>query len=374
MGAHRRRTTPRATLGPFVLLTQCPNCHTTFRITSEILRVANGQVRCGRCHTQFDALERLIEEDLPGEASSQPLPTQQIEVEEPEAHEDITLEGRHIEITGTYRVLDDPEQPQIRQEVTEEWVEIDDVDSDDVAISPHGIEVEEDLQEREADAAAAAYAREPTPKPWHEPVYSPRRVIASQTADEAPSDVESDDDIELLARRRQKSSILWPIAVLPLFLLLVAQIAHHYRAELARHPTAGPAITRIYGALGIPLLPDWRLHAYEIKQWGVLSDPAHPGTLRVRASITNRADFAQPYPLLKLVLEDRWGDQVRAREFEPQEYVDPGTPTNRLLPPDQAVNATINIVDPGPDAEGFRFDVCLRGKSPIPVCAGDVPQ
>ena len=356
------------------MLTQCPNCHTTFRITSEILRVANGQVRCGRCHTQFDALERLIEEDLPGEASSQPLPTQQIEVEEPEAHEDITLEGRHIEITGTYRVMDDPEQPQIRQEVTEEWVEIDDVDSDDVAISPHGIEVEEDLQEREADAAAVAYAREPTPKPWHEPVYSPRRVIASQTADEAPPEVESDDDIDLLTRRRQKSSILWPLAVLPLFLLLVAQIAHHYRAELARHPTAGPAITRIYGALGIPLLPDWRLHAYEIKQWGVLSDPAHPGTLRVRASITNRADFAQPYPLLKLVLEDRWGDQVRAREFEPQEYVDPGTPTNRLLPPDQAVNATINIVDPGPDAEGFRFDVCLRGKSPIPVCAGDVPQ
>ena len=44
------------------MLTQCPNCQTTFRVTSEILRVADGQVRCGRCQTQFDALERLLDE------------------------------------------------------------------------------------------------------------------------------------------------------------------------------------------------------------------------------------------------------------------------------------------------------------------------
>ena len=40
------------------MLTQCPNCQTTFRVTAEILRVAEGQVRCGRCQTQFDALEQ----------------------------------------------------------------------------------------------------------------------------------------------------------------------------------------------------------------------------------------------------------------------------------------------------------------------------
>ena len=60
------------------------------------------------------------------------------------------------------------------------------------------------------------------------------------------------------------------------------------------------------------------------------SDPATPGTLKVRASVKNLADFAQPYPQLKLVLEDRWGDQVRAREFEPSEYLDATTAPNRL--------------------------------------------
>jgi predicted Zn finger-like uncharacterized protein len=359
------------------LLTQCPNCQTTFRITSEILRVAHGQVRCGRCQTQFDALERLIEEETLFEEAPAPA-APQIEVEEPDTQEDITLEGRHIEITGTYRVLDDPDR-QVRQEVTEEWVEIDDV-NEEVDVSSEGIEVEEDLAERDADAAAAAIAyerstftnerqREPQPP---RPL---RRARQQRDLDARATAHQPDEESDLFAEPpRKPSSIAWPLAALPLFALLVAQIAHHFRAELARHPTVGPVMTSVYSTLGLDLRPDWSLHAYEIKQWGVLSDAKQPGTLRVRASITNRAEFAQPYPMLKLVLEDRWGDQVSAREFVPAEYADLGTPTDRLLPPNQAVNATINIVDPGPDAEGFRFDVCLRGKSPTPVCAADVPQ
>ena len=356
------------------MLTQCPNCQTTFRITSDILRVANGQVRCGRCHTQFDALERLIEEEGVVEEAAQTPPSQQIQVEEPDAQEDITLEGRHIEITGTYRVLDDPDQPQVRQEVTEEWVEIDDVDSEEIAISADGIEVEEDVAESDADAAAADYAREAALQ--REARRGERRLVATRTWAENPQPhQEHVEELELITpQQRTRSMLVWQILAVPLALLLLGQFVHHYRAELARHQTFGPMTMSIYSALGLPLMADWHLHSYEIKQWGVLSDPTRPGTLKVRASITNRANFPQPYPLLKLVLEDRWGDQVRAREFEPKEYLDPGAAADRLLQPNQPANATIDIVDPGPDAEGFRFDVCLRGKSPTPVCAADVPQ
>src|SRR5688572_18986590 len=103
-----------------LMLTQCPNCQTTFRVTTEILRVADGQVRCGRCQTQFDALERLIDENEAAEVQSgraardrgtaalaRGMP-RDIEVEEPAAQEDITLEGRHIEISGRYRLPDSP--------------------------------------------------------------------------------------------------------------------------------------------------------------------------------------------------------------------------------------------------------------------------
>ena len=89
------------------MLTQCPSCQTTFRVTSEILRVAYGQVRCGRCQTQFDATERLIEETDDGVTESgrymrqprqmQPPPPSpgQIDVEEPIEHEDITATERY---------------------------------------------------------------------------------------------------------------------------------------------------------------------------------------------------------------------------------------------------------------------------------------
>ena len=36
-------------------ITRCPNCETSFRLTEEQLRMANGSVRCGSCLTVFQA-------------------------------------------------------------------------------------------------------------------------------------------------------------------------------------------------------------------------------------------------------------------------------------------------------------------------------
>ncbi|WP_129643231.1 DUF3426 domain-containing protein [Peristeroidobacter agariperforans] len=396
------------------MLTQCPSCQTTFRVTSEILRVAHGQVRCGRCQTQFDALERLIEETDDGEIESgqfmrppraipQPPPSPgQIEVEEPIEHEDITLEGRHIEISGVYEAIDESGQgqPQIREEVIEEWVEIDqddatvdgDVNDEDSAAEPDVIDMREEyssVAEEDADIEAAAAEMEaarlasqsgrwaqaqPQTNFTNTRVRPPagtrtRRNPRAIAVDETPA---VDFDFPPQQQPTEDVSSLWKILAAPLVLLLLVQVVHHYRATLARHPQIGAPLQSVYGALGLTLRPDWNLHAYEVRQWGVVADPAAPGTLKVRASVKNLADFPQPYPLLKLVLEDRWGDQVRAREFDPSEYLDPTAAPDRMLAPAQQSNASIAIVDPGPDAEGFRFDVCLRGARG-PVCAADVP-
>jgi predicted Zn finger-like uncharacterized protein len=353
------------------MLTQCPNCQTTFRVTTEILRVADGQVRCGRCQTQFDALERLIDENeaapeqsvrtardrLPA-AMYQASP-RDIEVEEPAAQEDITLEGRHIEISGRYRLPDSVRgEPQIREETVEEWVEIDDIEDaaeEAAVIEVDEAQVDEDVLDELAEEAVAED---------EQPI---------EVAEEAPVEAVPEPELDLLTpSRREPAPRIWKILAGPLVLLLAMQLVHAYRHTLARHPRLGQAIMGIYGALGANLQPDWNLHAYEILQWQLGSDPAIPGTLKVRASLKNVASFAQPYPLLKLVLEDRWGESVREREFEPAEYLDPGTAADRLLGPAQQATATISIVDPGTDAEGFRFDVCLRGSRGV-VCAGDVP-
>src|SRR5262245_41285719 len=43
------------------MLTQCPQCHTVFRLAPTLLEAAQGRVRCGRCNAVFDAAT-----DLPG--------------------------------------------------------------------------------------------------------------------------------------------------------------------------------------------------------------------------------------------------------------------------------------------------------------------
>lgn len=431
------------------MLTQCPSCHTTFRVTSEILRVADGQVRCGRCQTQFDALERLIEESDAGEIQSgrylrppEHLPSPastQIEVEEPVTHEDITMEGRHIEISGTYEIVDehDRSRRELREQVVEEWVEFDALSEeltdgeitdepseefreysgeefvqsgeehdwtsdipdasgelladDEFLAQESSRELMEDDEEASDRGPRRGPSDEPTDVSGYEVIEGSSGQLANDSGDEgnegssgepwqepgealAVQRAHEDEELELLARQPAgRRSWLWRALAAPLALLLIVQIVHEHRGTLARHPRLGPPLMDLYAALGLDLHPRWNLHAYEVRQWGIVSDPMSPGTLKVRASIKNLAGFAQPYPLLKLVLEDRWGEQVRVRAFTPSEYLDPATAPNRLLAPAQQTNATIAIVDPGPDAEGFRFDICLQGRAG-PVCAADVPS
>ena len=42
------------------MYTQCPQCQTLFRITHEQLHAAHGKVRCGQCHSVFNATAQLV--------------------------------------------------------------------------------------------------------------------------------------------------------------------------------------------------------------------------------------------------------------------------------------------------------------------------
>jgi hypothetical protein len=83
----------------------------------------------------------------------------------------------------------------------------------------------------------------------------------------------------------------------------------------------------------------------------------------------NTAAQLQPYPLLRVTLANRFGSRIGAREFEPAEYL--GKPTVRMLAPGERADATLDILDPGKDAEGFEIDVCLRSIDQKISCAGD---
>lgn len=190
-----------------------------------------------------------------------------------------------------------------------------------------------------------------------------------------------DDEVEdggaaALARdtmRQRRIHLAWTIGSVFLAFMLVGQLVHHNRHALIRSTTLGPMLGSLYASLGDELTPEWNVQAYELRQWGAAADPGASGTLRVRASLMNGAAHAQPYPLLRLTLQDRFGERVGLRDLEPREYLNDTPQRNQLLGAGQRIDAEIAILDPGKDAVGFEIDVCLRDKSSI-TCANDAAR
>jgi len=165
----------------------------------------------------------------------------------------------------------------------------------------------------------------------------------------------------------------WVVAGAALLLLAGIQALHHWRGDLVRDPVVGPWLLQAYAGLGLPLAPPADLDAFELRQFGAASDAARAGRLKLRASIVNGASFAQPFPLLRLSLQDRFGTTMGTRDLEPAEYLPGGQlPPSGLMAPGQRADAEVVFVDPGRDAVGFELDVCLREGDAV-RCSADAP-
>ena len=159
--------------------------------------------------------------------------------------------------------------------------------------------------------------------------------------------------------------------VAALAVLLGAQVIHHYRAALAEVEWLRPPLTAIYAALGMPLEPRWDVAAYEVHQLGAIAGADQAGGLIVRASIKNTAAQPQPLPLLRVTLQDRFGNHVAARDVPPRSYLPAKRSRSAYLAPGQRVDAEVQLVDPGASAVGFEIDACLAEGAGRVSCAND---
>jgi hypothetical protein len=398
-------------------------------LSAEVLRVAGGQVRCGRCGEVFNALARLAEDSAGFSTGESPLEletradsilesvttvqTAQTAAKDNEEFAPPGVEIAHLEILDfedvedTDRSVEDADRS---MEFTLPPGELDRIFVESKKrtlppIAPPGQPQQpaQPLAQTPAQQSAQPGAQKPEhpeartePAPDAEPdaelPLHPESAAADAAAEhsrvsglEVPDDVRRDilEEFDLRPRPRraardsglggaQRRFILWLGAAVVSALLLVVQVVHQNREWLAHGPF-GAGMRALYGAMGAPLTVPANLSAYQLRQWGVTGDPDANGTLKVRASILNTAAQLQPYPLLRVTLADRFGKGIGARDFEPSEYV--GKPTARLLAPGERVDATLQILDPGKNAEGFEIDVCLRSADHRITCANDVaPQ
>lgn len=89
----------------------------------------------------------------------------------------------------------------------------------------------------------------------------------------------------------------------------------------------------------------------------VRSHPSESGALVVDAVLQNTAGFAQPFPSLDLVFTDVAEKPVAARRFSPREYLGGELAGKTQMPSQQPIHIALEIVDPGPDAVGYRIEI-----------------
>jgi len=408
------------------MYSQCPECQARFRVTADELRAAHGTVRCGRCGIAFDALERLSDTIPPASA---PLPTGRlredvgllsvtpgavatteyhfsaddlekvfidardwqkqfgvaggdaeaaeqetepagtgaeppvVEVDENEGVEDITLEGERIRI----EVPEGFDTEEHDLDSTDEFEILQDVPGSAYVGDEEEIPV--DLSTDEAVVVAPGPAIEAPPVATTVPAAAPATLAAQRWRrehDTVAAEALHEDEHPAGSGLR---GLAWTLGSLVLALALLAQLTHHFRQDLVRHPTLGPPLRAAYERLGLPLSPDWNLAAFELRQWGNESTAATDGRMSVRASLTNRAAFAQPHPVLRLELEDRFGEPVAVRDFEPGEYLKDPSQASRMMGAGATTEAELLIADPGRDAVGYRLDICVRESASLLRCA-----
>jgi hypothetical protein len=383
-----------------------------------MLKAAQGRVRCGRCESVFDALTFLMEQrqaavtndldnvgeidlsaedDAEDDADADDVPESALECHlsaddlgkvfvvapaptlkrpmagaPPAPMTSPTAVETDDDETAEHEILQLDESADV-EVIT---LEGDTIESKDIKLDP---EKSKPKAESRHEATAridaevrreieAAFAADPTTRAEFT-LPSGKRITLTHDEPEVP------DAEEVLTRSRERFRISitpsrWLAGSAVLGLLLGVQLVHANRQSIVRSPTFGPALGAIYASLGAELTPAWDVRAYELRQWGAAADPGSSGTLRVRASLLNGADHAQPYPLLRLTLQDRFGSEVATRALEPREYLHSEPGSKDLLGAGERIDAEIAIVDPGKDAVGFEIDVCLRDPNGL-KCANE---
>ncbi|HEX7964087.1 MAG TPA: DUF3426 domain-containing protein [Gammaproteobacteria bacterium] len=339
------------------MFTVCTHCHTRFRLTAAALTAAQGAVRCGKCHEVFDAYELLEGADLPPEMPVQTEAGEQEQdaeldvadapsVEEAPIGDDVALEigaDAAPELDESMEVEDEPitSAPELKagRRRARKSAPMDDLFADLMGDAPV---VPEAASMPVEDAEVAMPAVE----------------IDAISEEPAPMSYAHVDALHLPpkpAPRRPLRAAAWWVGIFLLLMVLVAQWVNLDRDLLAQNPVIGTSLQALYASLGHPLTKHADAADWQVGALNVTSDPDSGGALSITGALTNGAGTVQPWPVLRVVLTDRFGEPLRARDFKPAEYL----PAAQLGSPSLAARFRLDVVDPGPDAVGFSLTPCL---------------
>lgn len=297
------------------MLTTCPECHTTFRISQAQLDCRRGLVRCGRCSAVFNAYDTLLPElqtpaqaeaatGSPAESGSgpgAPLPADSTETAVPESPAP-------------------PDAPSV--ENTEDQAEV---------------------QPAEPQACESA----------------PPQPDAGETP--PPQGQETPEAI-LLAELPQRptgrvSTLLWGLVSAVLALAFGLQLVFFLRAEIVHAwPQSRPLLTQACARLGCDLPLPQDATAVRIDASALETDPEDNARAVLILTLSNRGAQTVAWPHLVLTLTDTRDTPIAQRPFNPAEYLAGEASVARGIPPGLEREIRLELELDGLPAYGYKLD------------------
>ncbi len=342
------------------MITVCPKCALTLAVTAADLRVGQGQVRCGRCAAVFNALAGLTEDFF-----------EAVDPQRREFDPTSTDVAEHVVHSNLQPPLPAPTLELPAGNLAEPGIDLSPVVTPLADNATSAAIPADDLPGQDPLPPAANDASADTPQSANDDLIDPvvandvlevdvESIVVQPGQEILPSEETAHLDLDLTPLQASRPRNYWALGSVALALLLGVQAIHHNRSAIAARDNLRGPLQSLYGLFGGQLQPQWSPAAFEVRRRGEMIADSD-GAMTLRATVQNTAANSQPLPLLRVVLLDRFGARIGARDLLPGEYLPENVATNlSYLAAGQRVDAEVALADPGPAATSFELDACLR--------------
>lgn len=253
------------------MVTSCPACTTTFRVSTEQLKARQGKVRCGQCLTVFDGFKALT--SVPDEPLPEPVAAPPPEPAPPAA----TLPLLDFEM---------PPAPAAKA----------------------------------ASAVAATSSQSVQGRDVTEPTTV--EVTATRSNLPPPAPLRIDEDLAPATPPKPRRRALWIVLAVVLLAGLLLQALYVFRVEVATAvPAMRPMLDRMCAIAGCEILPPRRTDVLAIEGSDLQADPAKPNLIVLTATLRNRGNTPVAYPSLELTLTNPQDQTIARRVIAPADYL-----------------------------------------------------
>lgn len=368
------------------MFTICPQCKKQFQLYAEHIAAASGQVRCGFCDTQFNALEHLHDKPVTyqdnidnarttPEVEKESLDEAEFDLSEPQENEIISADN------GLLNTIDEGTDDQVSEQEFEldvsaidgfDLIEPDNSLSNIAEESFSGNEQVSDYEEINQDferdkktnldedliISADVSNSEQQSHSARNKIDNNAPASIERHASESDFDFPDTDEllIETPVKRRWVLTLFWTCTCFLGLIILLLQLLWFNRDQvLSKYPQLLPYAKQVCSKLDCRLIRQRDARAIKLVSRDVRLHPDYEDTLLVNATMNNQLPVRQPYPRVQLTLFDTSGALLGYRDFAPGDYLDASIDLDEGMPVNIPVHFVLEVSGPTAGAVSFEF-------------------